>query len=228
MVQDSKRFRIPVRAAGSARRDKQQATDIPMPHNDETAQPPVREAPARTEQHTAAELDAGAAENREPVRDYVSEALYDADGGAVDWRHVAVRLQADAQAYRQRQALRDAQRLMEERERLLVPFLEVVDNLEHTLAVTRDDAASRGTPLYQGVFATYRGMCTLLEREGVTVIETIGLPFDPELHEAVAMMDAGNTGQQPESMVVEEVRRGYRQGERVLRPARVVVAQATS
>jgi len=66
-------------------------------------------------------------------------------------------------------------------------------------------------------------MCNLLEREGITPIATVGAPFDPHVHEAVAVVP-GTAEQGAESVVVEEVRRGYRQGERVLRPARVVVA----
>lgn len=201
-------FRVPVKTA--TRTAETEAPAAPTG--------PLTEADAPTS--APVEMAAEAAESNEGLRDYIRAG----QSGDVDWQTVALRLQADAQAYRQRQALRDAQRLAEERERLLLPFLEVVDNLERTLAAVQQVALpAEIAPLYQGVETTYRGMCNLLEREGVTPIAAVGAPFDPTLHEAVATVPA-TAAQGAEPLVVEEVRRGYRQGERVLRPARVIVA----
>ncbi len=218
MTPEKKVFRIPVRTSTSVEQDAQKLSPKAAPSSADELPP----ADTATATDAAASVATAAPAPSEPVRDYVREA----ESGVVDWQTVAMRLQADAQAYRQRQALRDAQRLAEERERLLLPFFEVLDNLERTLAMAEQSGLS-ADPLYQGVVVTYRGMCNLLEREGVTVIEAVGVPFDPALHEAVATVP-GTADQAVESLVVQEVRRGYRQGERVMRPARVVVAQLPS
>ena len=211
MVPSGKIFRIPVKTASGA---KASAPDPAAPDLAATGISPDTAEPVAAPVEPSTRVE-------EPVRDVVREA----QAGDIDWQAVALRLQADAQAYRQRQALRDTQRLAEERERLLLPFLEVVDNLERTLAAAERGGTPATDPLYQGLMVTYRGMRNLLEREDVSMIDAVGAPFDPALHEAVALIPA-TAPQAVESLVVEELRRGYFQGERVLRPARVVVAQA--
>jgi molecular chaperone GrpE len=59
-----------------------------------------------------------------------------------------------------------------------------------------------------------------LEAEGVTRFETVGQPFDPNLHEAIAMRAAEAAA----NTIIEEIEAGYRLGDKLLRPARVVVA----
>jgi molecular chaperone GrpE len=118
-----------------------------------------------------------------------------------DWQALALRLQADMDNYRKRQARRADEAIGAERERLLRLIIPVVDNLARALSQDgRGDEA--------------------LRQEGVAPIEVIGRPFDPELHEAVAtaMTDA------KAGTVVKELERGYVLGEKLLRPARVVVA----
>ena len=98
---------------------------------------------------------------------------------------------------------------------LIREFLPVLDDLERTLAnVPSDQAESKWV---EGVTLVARKFRTLLERQGITPIDTIGQPFDPAIHEAVA-----GTG----THVVEEYQRGYRFHGRTLRPAMVVVGEA--
>ena len=61
----------------------------------------------------------------------------------------------------------------------------------------------------------------VLESEGVTAIEALGLPFDPNLHEAVVHED---TAEHPDNQVIGELQRGYRLHDRILRPSLVRVA----
>jgi len=94
-------------------------------------------------------------------------------------------------------------------------FLPVLDDLERTLAnVPADQAESKWV---EGVNLVARKFRTLLERQGITTIDTVGQPFDPAIHEAV-----GGSG----THVVEEYQRGYRFHGRTLRPAIVVVGEA--
>lgn len=101
----------------------------------------------------------------------------------------------------------------------LVSFLEVLDNLDRAL----DAAASRGDdPFVQGVAMVRQQFLATLEGFGVTRIDPLGQPFDPELHEAVSTITASD--EHPEGTVCGVVRPGYRIAEEVLRPAMVAVA----
>ena len=133
-----------------------------------------------------------------------------------DWQSIALRLQADMDNFRRRQTLRADQAVVAERERLLLLMLSIADNLDRAL----DHIEADDTSLRQGVELTHRELMRLLEAEGVVGLETVGQPFNPELHEAVAIRAAGvETG-----TIIKEMERGYRLGDRLLRPARVVVA----
>jgi molecular chaperone GrpE len=133
-----------------------------------------------------------------------------------DWRSLALHLQADIDNFRKRQTRRADESIAAEHERLLRLFLPVADNL--TRALSHD---GEGDPfLHQGVELTYRELMRRLETEGVTRIETGGRPFTPELHEAVATVAADAEA----GTIVEELERGYMLKDRLLRPARVVVA----
>jgi len=134
------------------------------------------------------------------------------------WRDRALRLQAEMENFRKRQQRLTEERIAEERERLLRSFLRVADDLERALRADRADSES----LRQGVQLTRQGLLRLLEQEGAEPITAQGQPFDPAWHEAVGAVPSGD-GVQPET-VVEVVQEGYRLGDRLLRPARVIVA----
>lgn len=136
----------------------------------------------------------------------------------LDWQSLALRLQADMDNYRRRQARRADNAIAEERERLLRLILPVADNLARAL----DQGRSGDEVLRQGVELTYRELIRVLETEGVTRIEAVGQTFTPELHEAVATVSSD--GAVAAGTIVEEVESGYRLGDKLLRPARVVVA----
>ena len=74
-----------------------------------------------------------------------------------------------------------------------------------------------------GVEIIYKQLADLLTRRGVTVLEVLGTDFDPHLHQAVAYEPSPGAR---EGEVIEEMRRGYKLGDRLLRPAMVKVAKA--
>ena len=76
-------------------------------------------------------------------------------------------------------------------------------------------------PWVNGINMIFRKLQAILESENVTPIEATGQPFNPLLHEAVMQEE---TVEHPDEHVIEEIQRGYRLGERVLRPAMVKVA----
>jgi molecular chaperone GrpE len=134
-----------------------------------------------------------------------------------EYLELAQRIQADFENFRKR-AARDQERLVAHaHERLLRDLLPVLDDLERALeAAERHEEAA----LVDGVRLVEQSLRRALEKEGLVEIEADGA-FDPHVHEAVLVQasegaDAG--------AVVEVVQRGYRLGDRVIRPARVVVA----
>lgn len=128
-----------------------------------------------------------------------------------------LRLRAEFDNYRKR----SVRELIESRERaqgeLLHDLLPVLDNLERALdaAEHHDEGKVLG-----GVRMTRDLFVDLLKRAGVEEIETAEVAFDPEVHEAILTQPSTVD----EGICVAELQRGYRQGDRVLRPARVVVS----
>jgi molecular chaperone GrpE len=107
------------------------------------------------------------------------------------------------------------------RREILSDLLDVVDNLDRAIDAGRK-AASPET-LLQGVDMVRRQFLAKLEGFGVTPIDSDGAAFDPQLHEAISTVPAASPDQ--DGVVVGVVRRGYRIGEDVLRPAAVAVAK---
>jgi molecular chaperone GrpE len=135
-----------------------------------------------------------------------------------EYLELAQRVQADFENYRKR-ALRDQERLVAHaHERLVHELLPILDDLERTL-----DAAERHeeAALVEGVRLVERSLRRLLEKEGLAEIATDGA-FDPHVHEAVLVQarEGADSG-----TVVEVLQAGYRLGDRVVRPARVIVAE---
>ena len=134
------------------------------------------------------------------------------------WRDRALRLQAEIENFRKRQRRLAEQQIATEREQLLRAFARVADDLERAL-----DAQTGIEGLRQGVQVTYRNLMRLLSQEGVESIPAEGAQFDPALHEAVSTASHLDAGVEPQQ-VVKVTERGYRIGDRLLRPARVIVA----
>ena len=127
------------------------------------------------------------------------------------------RVAADFENYRKRVA-RDQEGLVARaHERLVKELLPVLDDLERSLeAVAQHEEAK----LEEGVRLVHRELVEALAREGLVEVETDG-QFDPHVHEALLSQPS----EQEDGSVIEVLQKGYRLGDRVLRPARVVVSQ---
>jgi molecular chaperone GrpE len=101
---------------------------------------------------------------------------------------------------------------------LIGKFLTVLDDFDRALESVPEEAHD---PWIEGVRLVERKMRSVLESEGVTSIESVGQPFDPNLHEAVVHEP---TADHPDNQVIGELQRGYRMHDRVLRPSLVRVA----
>jgi molecular chaperone GrpE len=102
---------------------------------------------------------------------------------------------------------------------LIGKLLGVLDDFDRALETVPEERAH--DPWAEGVQLVERKLRNVLESEGVTPIEAVGEPFDPNLHEAVVHED---TADHPDNQVIGELQRGYRLHDRVIRPSLVRVA----
>ena len=126
------------------------------------------------------------------------------------------RVAAEFENYRKR-VLRDQESLVARaHERLVKELLPVLDDLERALAAAEEHEEAK---LEEGVQLVHRELKAALDREGLAEIETDGV-FDPHVHEALLSQPS----EAEEGSVLEVLQKGYKLGDRVLRPARVVVS----
>src|SRR5271169_2549620 len=132
---------------------------------------------------------------------------------------LAQRTQADFENYRKRVARESAGALQRGVVKLAKELLPALDNLDRAL-----EAAAQDDPLLQGVRLVRSEFADALARLGIESFSPAGETFDPSLHEAMASVPQAPDGGATSGTVVEVYQPGYRLGEHVIRPARVVVA----
>jgi molecular chaperone GrpE len=130
-----------------------------------------------------------------------------------------LRLAAEFENYKKRAQKDQAEYAKYANERLLRELLPVLDNLQRALQHAQQSGSTNG--LIEGVELTCKQYLEVLSRFGVRPIPSVGLPFDPALHQAVATVDPKR---QAPNTIVEEYEKGYFLHDRVLRPATVTVA----
>jgi molecular chaperone GrpE len=123
-----------------------------------------------------------------------------------------LRARADLENYRKRSAQEVERRVAEGGERLLLDWIEAVDSVDRALAMQPSD----------GLGSVLEQMEAILARQGVERVGAAGDRFDPALHEAISVRESDEV---PDRTVLDVARSGYRRGERVLRPAQVVVSR---
>ncbi len=104
-------------------------------------------------------------------------------------------------------------------QRLLPAFLPTIDNLERALEVSGPNASV--DQLVRGIQMVRDEFMSALRKHGVEPVPSIGTPFDPTIHDALQQVDSPD---HVPGIVVREFERGYRLGERLIRPARVIIA----
>lgn len=117
---------------------------------------------------------------------------------------------------------RDAKRAQDEmREKLVLQLLPVLDNIDRTIAVAQQHREAPS--VVEGVRLVRRQIAGVLEGYGVQRIDARGQPFDPSVHEAVSVVPVDPRS---DRLVVDQLEPGYAMGNRLLRPAKVVVGRA--
>ncbi len=128
---------------------------------------------------------------------------------------------ADLENLRKRQKREAEDTKFETKSKVLKEMLPVVDNLERAIEHAVQSSEEKN-PIVEGVQLVLRQFTTAFERLEVTGVEAMGQPFDPNLHEAISQQESDA----PPGTVVQVLQRGYKAGDRLLRPALVVVAKA--
>lgn len=130
-------------------------------------------------------------------------------------------LQRETDETRQRLNRSADERAANEKARFITTFLPVVDDLNRAIEAVSNN--SPRDPILEGIRRIATNVDNALTNAGVEPIDAVGEVFDPELHEAV---DTGEADAEMDGRVISEYSRGFRMGDRLLRPARVKVGRA--
>lgn len=133
-----------------------------------------------------------------------------------------LRLAADFENYKRRSRQETETRAAAQKDAFILELLPVTDNLERALA---SSAARDSAQFHQGVEMTLKQLQQLLRQHGVESDEIVGQPFDPHRQEALAQ---GHDPVLPDHAVLTVLQRGYRRGEKIIRPAKVTVNDLTA
>ncbi|WP_255821898.1 nucleotide exchange factor GrpE [Domibacillus sp. PGB-M46] len=182
-----------------------------------TEEKPADEAVSSTEEQGTVEVEVDQTTIEEVEEESKEEQLQKQLDEAED-RYL--RLRADFDNFRRRANLdREAQEKYRA-QKLVTELLPVLDNFERALQITPEHEETKS--VLQGMEMVYKTFVTALESEGVKPIETVGKPFDPNVHQAV-MTDSDESAE-PNS-VLAELQKGYTLKDRVIRPSMVKVNQ---
>jgi molecular chaperone GrpE len=129
-----------------------------------------------------------------------------------------LRLAADFDNFKKRSRRDSERQAAAEKESFIRDLLPVLDNLERALASEQSVSSEQ---LHQGVEITLQELGRLLHIHGIEAVEDVGQPFDPHRHEAVSVR---RDRKQPDHIVLEILQHGYSRGDKVFRPAKVIVS----
>jgi len=165
----------------------------------------------------APELGQRGGETAEGTDEAFQEELQNLQQEIAKFKELYLRKLADFDNYRKRQEREMVEFRRYANSELMRDCLPVLDNLERALAAPGGD----GGGLRDGVELVLRLFKNILERHGLFEVDPIDQPFDPTLHEAIQRYEVAGVD---EAKVVQVLQKGYRLGERLIRPALVIVA----
>ncbi len=171
--------------------------------------------------------DSEGAENTDPVtlsaEDY--KALQEqADKAAENWDRL-VRLNAEFDNYKKRAARDRTEAIKYANETLLETLIPTLDNFEMAMMAVDSATAETIDSLKQGITMVHKQLRDAIKEAGMEEIDASAQTFDPAWHEAVSQQE---TDEVPEGQVLQQIRKGYKLKDRLVRPANVVVAKAKS
>ena len=207
-----------------------------MAHNSDKhkaqAEEPLKQEAAAEEildnvQEAASETDSQIDEANEMINEQLSDIdtlnqqLLDAQAQVEKEKKEYLFLMAEFDNFRKRTVKEKGELIKNAAEKVLAGLLPIVDDFERGLEATAesDDAAD----VRKGMELIYNKLVKYLAQNGVKAIESTGKPFDPELHEAIAMVPAADESQK--GIVIDTPTKGYMLNDKVLRHAKVAVGQ---
>jgi len=152
----------------------------------------------------------------------LEERLQAAETQAEEVHDRLLRVMAEFENYKKRmeREMNDYRKFANES--LIKEILPMVDNLEKALEMSDEQNEKALGSLREGVDMTLKGLLTGIERFGVVPIESLEEPFDPNFHQAVMQEESAGHS---DNTVIKELQKGYLIGDRLLRPAMVVVSR---
>lgn len=151
----------------------------------------------------------------------LAELRAQAGKAAENWDRY-VRLNADFDNFKKRSARERTEAIRYANEGLLEKLIPVIDNFEMAMLAANNPQGNSADALKTGVSMIATQLRSTLADAGLEEIDAAGKPFDPNLHEAVSQQESNNV---PEGHVLQQLRKGFKLRDRLLRPATVVVAK---
>jgi molecular chaperone GrpE len=162
--------------------------------------------------------DASASENLTPAQ--IEELKTRAAKADENWERL-LRVTADFENYKKRAARERDEAIKFANESLIKKLVTVLDNFEMALAASQSQGGSTQS-LQTGVTMIHQQLRGLLLDTGLEEVDATGKPFDPNWHEAISQQESAEV---PEGQVLQQMRKGYKLRERLIRPASVIVAK---
>jgi len=186
----------------------------------------MKESKSETEKRAETGIDAApggtaVADHAMPSADELSELKKKATQADEHWERV-LRITADFDNYKKRAAREKQDAIKYANESLLEKLIPVMDAFEMALAATQSNGTGAVQSLQTGINMVSQQLKSALADAGLEEVDAAGQPFDPKLHEAVSQKE---TTDMPEGQVVQQLRKGYKLKDRLLRPATVVVSK---
>jgi len=152
--------------------------------------------------------------------DLVKEELYKARESSDNNLNRLKYMMADFDNYRKQMEKQIASKIESSRAELLMKFLNIRDDYSRALEIAKQSKSE--TVVIEGLEAILKNLDSVLKSEGVMEIETIGTPFDPNIHDAISFSYQDNVS---ENVVTAEIRKGYMLNNKVLRPSLVEISK---
>lgn len=136
-----------------------------------------------------------------------------------------VRAVADLENFKKRATRERLEGIKFANESLLQELIPVLDNFDMALTASRCDQTGTAESLQAGITMIHQQLKKALTDAGLEEVDALGKPFDPNLHEAVSQQETNDV---PEGQVLQQLRKGYKLRDRLIRPATVVVSKKIS
>ena len=182
--------------------------------NPEASEPEKVEETVSEETSETAESAEGATEVGETEEDLTPAAEVE------KWKDVAARSQAELDNFRKRMAREKTEAIVYANRNLLEGLFPIIDNFEMGLKAAQD-GEGESSMIFQGMSMVFKQIGDFLTDQGVEIIPSDGVAFDPNVHEAIKQEPSEEVA---EGQILYTMRRGYRLKDRVLRAANVVVS----